>query len=430
MIASANIILESWRKNKSGLCAVKLRVTYNRKSKYFSVRHYLKNNDWGFCSDQKELNKIRNTVKGAKKDIRLNYEGIERKASDLINEMTSFSFEQFESKFLNKISNWDYLENAFQEQIQELKSADRMGYASSFTSTLTAIKYYMEGKNYPRGVQGKDYAHFRKYKTLKFIDITPIWLSKFESFLNKNDKSTSTIGVYTRNIRVLFNRAIKEHNIKAEYPFEKYRPKTSSGSKRALTINQVNAIASYRAITGTHEQFAKDMFVFSFLANGINITDILRLKYKNINKEEIKFARFKTKVEVSVTLTPTLTKIIKRHGNIGLNENVYVFRILNGVEDEQNVFRLIRQKNKQINYHLKSIARKVGIDPELANKISTYFARHSYATISKNSGESIEYIKESLGHTSSATTEKYLDSFTVEHRKKASNKLEQQIVNI
>ena len=451
MQASIRIVLEKHRKNIDGLCAVKIRVTHNRKSKYYSIRHLLKDDSWNYCSDEvhlikrkdgsilekSELELILEATRGEKKDIRLNYEAVLEKAKQCVNSLPVFSFDKFEEKFLNKPTNWDYLYHAFAEYMKELIEDDRLGYASSFNGTLTGIKYFMENKPYvdSKNIKKKDHENFKKYKSLKFADITPRWLEKYERFLRKNEKSASTIGIHARNLRVLFNVAIKKHNIKAIYPFDEYKPKSSSNTKKALTIDQINKIAAYKALEGTPEQFAKDIFIFSFLANGMNMTDIFRLKNKNIKEDEIRFVRFKTKnkkneVAITVALTPNLKSIIKRHGNVAINDEVYVFPVLNSAKNEEEIYRLITQKTKQINYHIKAIAKKVGIPAGFAKSISTYHARHSFATILKDSGESIEYIKESLGHTNSATTEKYLKSFGADHRKKTAMSLDSQIVNL
>jgi site-specific recombinase XerD len=451
MQASTKIVLEKHRKNKDGLCAVKIRVTHNRKSKYYSIRHLLKDDSWNFCADEEhtktnkdgsteikhELDLIREANRGKKKDIWLSYEEAERKAKDCINKLTIFSFSNFERLFLNKSNNWDYLHNAFTEQIQELKDENRLGYASSFNSTLTAIKYFMEKKDYreSKKIKQSEHANFKKYKAVKFIDVDANWLKKFEQFLKNNGKSTSTLGVHTRNLRVLFNKAIKQNGVRADYPFNDYKPKTSTGNKRALSLNHINLIASYKAPLGSPEEFARDMFIFSFLANGMNMTDIFRLKNKDISEDELSFVRYKTKhktneVKINVTLTRILKNIIKRHGNLAINEDVYVFRVLNNTKDEETRHRLIKQKTKQINYNLKAIAKKVSIPLELANSISTYYARHSFATTIRNSGESVEYIQESLGHSNSKTTQKYLDSFEKDHRTKTAQNLDRKIVGI
>jgi len=263
MEASAKIILETKRKNTEGKYAVKLRITYNRKRKYYSILPFLKNDDWNFCSptvkvkqkgklfELTELEVIMQSTRGTNKDVKLNYEAIEARAKEVISNIPIFSFPAFESLFLNKKSNWNYLANAFEEYIADLKNEDRIGYAGSFKSTLTGIKYFCEGRDMPKGVQSIHHAHFKKYKNIKFIDITPQWLKKYEQYLRKLGKSTSTIGIHARNLRVLFNKALDDHGVKAEYPFKKYKPKTSTSNKRALTIEQINAIASYNAIDGS-----------------------------------------------------------------------------------------------------------------------------------------------------------------------------------
>lgn len=432
MEASIRIVLETWRKNKHGLHAVKLRVTHKRTPKYFSIKDYIQDNDWNFCDSKEELNRRLNASKGKNKDIRLNYEAILEHAKELINEIPQFTFEKFEEKFLTKPSNWDYFHCAIEDYIQFLKNEDRIGSASKFQTTLTSIKYFCEKKPFPKGVQSKDHDAFRKYKKLQFIDITPTWLRRFETYLKQEGKSTSTIGIHARNIRVLFNKAIKEHKLKVEYPFNEYSPKTASNNKRALSIEQINAIASYLAIEGSTEQFAKDMFIFSFLANGMNLTDIYRLRKNNLSNDEISFVRFKTKnktkeTRVTVAITQALRKIIKRYENIAINKDALLFPFLNGINDEATKHRIITQKTKVINTNLKKIAKQIGFDSDLVKNISMYYARHSYATISKNSGLSPAFIMESLGHSSLTTTEKYLSSFGKDARAKASEELANQI---
>ncbi len=434
MEVSLKIVLEKHRVNKNDLTAVKLRVIHNRRAKYYSIKNYIKKNDWNFCSNQDELDEILNATRGTKKDIRFNYENIIRKASDIINSIPVFSFSKFEVLFTNKAGAWDHLHTAFDEKIKELSMEERNGYITTLQSTLTGIKCFCESKPFPRTIRISDHENYLKYKNLKFSDLTPSWLKSYENYLVKNNKSLSTIGIHMRNIRMLFNLAIKEHDVKAEYPFLKYKPKKSESNKRALTLQQVNLIASYEAEDKSWEQFSKDMFIFSFLANGMNVTDIFRLKFKNVHSGYIEFVRWKNinkeqQTPVKVALTENLKAIIKRHGNKSINKNVYLFPILNNETSEKAIYKRIKQKTALINDNLKRIAKKLNFEPEIASNISTYYARHSFATILKNSGESIEYIKESLGHTSTATTEKYLSSFDMEHRKKTSENLDKLISN-
>ena len=61
----------------------------------------------------------------------------------------------------------------------------------------------------------------------------------------------------------------------------------------------------------------------------------------------------------------------------------------------------------KVNRELKVLASELEIEADM----TTYVARHSFATILKNSGVNISLISEMLGHTDLKTTQIYLDSF-------------------
>jgi integrase len=242
----------------------------------------------------------------------------------------------------------------------------------------------------------------------------------------KEGKSTATIGIYTRALRRLFNVA-REYGVKADYPFSTYKPRKATAHKRALTAKQVSKIMQYKPREGTGRHFAKDMFLFSFFANGMNIGDILRLKYSNIQDNEIVFVREKTRnkqdeTKIRVPLVDTLKNIINRWGQKSHLENVYIFPVLNGDMDEATKKKVIMNKRSNINRRLKKIAK----DLELGH-LSTVYARHSFATILKNSGASTEYIQEMLGHSNVKVTQNYLDSFEEDERLERAKKLEETI---
>jgi site-specific recombinase XerD len=77
------------------------------------------------------------------------------------------------------------------------------------------------------------------------------------------------------------------------------------------------------------------------------------------------------------------------------------------------------QAVKMINKYMKRIGEKLDIN----TKITTYTARHTFASMLKHNGASISFISESLGQASVKTTESYLDSFGMEEKKKWAGKL-------
>ncbi|MCK4921846.1 MAG: site-specific integrase [Bacteroidales bacterium] len=432
MIATARIYVQKSpsRKTNDQLCPVRLCVTHNRKRRYYSIKEKIKNDGWLFIKVE-DVSKIMNKCpRGKYRDIKFEYDRIVDESKALINDMSVFSFGKFEEMFLNKMRSWDNIFSALIDHIQGLKSEGRFGYASSFESTLRAIKEFHTKKKltYNDTVKVEDrYDDYLSGKELGFVDINYTWLKKFERWLYEDGKAKSTVGVYMRNIRVLFNLAIKKHKIKAEYPFLEYHPKTASGRKLALSVYQIRLIADYKT-NDPVEIFYRDLFMFSFLANGMNLSDIARLKHSNLSDKTIRFVREKTKNkdqqdEIFIPISQQMQTIINRHSSKAVGHDAYLFPILKQESTDQKKYLDIKQFTKMLNKYLRKIAKAVGI----TERVSSYTARHSWATISKNSGASTEFIKEQLGHSNVIVTENYLKSFEENTRKEHSEKIEDQI---
>ena len=246
MIATARIYIQksASRKTQDDLCPVRLCVTYNRKRRYYSIKERIKNNEWLFVQPQ-EIHKIMtDSPRGKYRTIREEYDRIVQDAKKIINEMKAFSFGIFEDRFFNKSKSWDNLYVAMVDHIQALKSDGRFGYASSFESTLRAIKEFHSRKvfKYTNRIKVEErYKDYLSGKELLFSEINATWLRNFEKWSYKQGKARSTVGIYMRNIRVLFNLAIKEHQISVDYPFSEYRPKEASRRKLALKAHKINS---------------------------------------------------------------------------------------------------------------------------------------------------------------------------------------------
>jgi len=110
-------------------------------------------------------------------------------------------------------------------------------------------------------------------------------------------KSISTVGIYTRSLRTIFNKAISDGIIPNDlYPFgrHKYQTPTALNVKKALSLEDIKKIYDYKAPPGTMKEQARDMWLFSYIANGINPKDIAWLKYSNIKDDKIVLIRQKT----------------------------------------------------------------------------------------------------------------------------------------
>jgi integrase/recombinase XerD len=243
--------------------------------------------------------------------------------------------------------------------------------------------------------------------------------------------SRTTIGIYLRPLRAIFNEAIEEGIIKREkyYPFGKrrYRIPTSKNTKKALDLTDIQKIYYYQC-DPEHpgEQQSRDYWIFSYLGNGMNPKDIASLKYKNIDGDYLTFERSKTERSlrsdpkpITIFLNDDMKAIIERWGNMQTSLNNYVFPILEPGLSPLRQYEVIQNFVSFINGWMKRILKNLGIN----KKATTYVARHTFSTVLKRSGASTEYIQEALGHTDVKTTESYLDSFDKDLKKEFSSRL-------
>ena len=154
-----------------------------------------------------------------------------------------------------------------------------------------------------------------------------------------------------------------------------------------------------------YERLAIDLFTFSYLTAGINFVDIANLTKDNLMDKRIVYVRKKTKKQIIVPLQPKAIELINKYAN---PNNLYLFPILSPFhKTEQQKANRLHKVISKVNKCLKDIGKELNIPINL----TTYVARHSFATVLKRSGVSTSIISESLGHSSEKITQIYLDSF-------------------
>lgn len=387
--------LDKRRPNKKGTFPVRIRLTFNRTYRDYGTRQTTDSYTW------KQLTLKR--PKGSAAELKIKILALLERAYSVLISIDPFSFEEFNAIYMNKqnsarsnIYNWYY------DKIKELKKNNQVGTAMSYKYSMKSLQDF-SGEN----------------ENLTFDKITAEFLKKYEKWAYSKEKSPTTVGIYLRPLRHLFNLASRYVK---EYPFDNYKIPSPRNIKKALTLEQIKSIYEYGAMEGSPEAFYKDIWMFSYFANGINIKDICRLKYSNIKGNTIEFRRAKTartiknSKPISIVLTDDLKRIIKEYG---IGGNGYIFNFLKEGMSAEKEMNSIKQATKQTNKYIKRIAEQVGIEVE----VSTYSARHSFATILKNSGVSPHFIGESLGHTSLKTTESYLGSFETDQKEAIIDKL-------
>ncbi len=399
-----SVVLDTRREKSDGTYPLKLRVTYKRVRKYYNVGL------GDFTKEEFEKITTTNPREFNLKKVKSKIKQEEVRSESTYMEMKAFSFEGFESLFYGKEEKPEYtLFSLMQGYIEKLFEQNRVSTAQSYTWARTSLKKYSPNAD--------------------FRDVTPRFLTDYEIWMIQQGNSITTVGIYLRSLRTIFNLAINEGIIEKEhYPFQrgKYTIPSGRNIKKALTINEIEKIFKYVCVPGSSEEKARDLWLFSYLCNGMNMKDICRLKYKDIEGDKLVYIRAKTLLStksnrkpIIVYLTDHAKSIIEKWGQKPVLPSTYVFPILPVDVSPLRERKLVQGITQLVNKYMKRIGVQLGI----SKPVTTYTARHSFSTVLKRSGVSIEYISESLGHSSLQTTENYLDSFEDDVKRKYADLL-------
>lgn len=276
---------------------------------------------------------------------------------------------------------------AFLNYIQTLKNENRLRYAGMFEVSYSS------------------FIKFNKHLDIPFSDIDVTWLKRYEQWMKSNRYAINTIGTRLRHLRAVFNKAIETKQTTA-YPFSSYKlsKMNQQTAKRAISKQDIQRVINYKS-KSEMECLAIDLFTFSYFTAGINFIDMAMLERNNIVDGQLIYYRKKTKKQIIIPLQDKAVEIIKKYSN---GHSPYLFPILSPFhKTEVQVANRLHKVLAKVNNHLKEIGKQL----KLPMPLTTYVARHSYATVLKRAGVSTAIISESLGHSSEKITQTYLDSF-------------------
>lgn len=231
--------------------------------------------------------------------------------------------------------------------------------------------------------------HETHAKALRFEDITAQWLERFDAFLALTAPSVNSRGIHFRNIRAVFNYAIEEE-LTALYPFRKFKIKTAETLKRSLSVDDLRFIFNYTA--EPHAQKYVDVFKLIFLLIGINIKDLCELRQVTNGRAE--YIRAKTHKVYSIKIEPEARELLEQFiddkGALNIAPN----------------YANYKDYAKKVNMALQRVGdvKRVGnggkkIFSPLFPQLTTYWARHTWATIAAELDIPNEVIAQALGHS-------------------------------
>jgi integrase/recombinase XerD len=401
-----SLYLDTRRVKINNLYPVKIRVFTSspRKQKLYPTKFEYNKKDFESIW---ETAKPRNEVK----DIRRELQAVENLAIVTAKGLQPFTFEEFEKKLYRGKGEGENVYYQYDLIIKRLTDNNQLGNASNYTLSQKSLKSFIL------------FDTKKESKKLLFRDITPAWLHRYENYMIKTlSRSRTTVSMYLRALRTVFNTAIADKEIGAElYPFgkRKYQVPAVKSVKKAFKKNELSIL--HKADAKTPEQIkARDFWFFSYSCNGINIKDIALLRYENLQEDRLILYRAKTintsKADLKpivIYLTEFARNVISLYGNKPASPKQLIFNIINDDMSEADNFKAIKNFTRFINQNLKKLAKENG----LTGEISTYWARHSFATNAIRSGFGMEFVNEALSHGSMKTTQGYFAGFEEESKR-------------
>lgn len=317
------------------------------------------------------------------------------------------------------------------EVVLEQKGNGQWGTAHVYRSTSNSFSSFLS--LYKLGVD------------ISFPQLTPALLKSYESHLREKGCSWNTVATYMKVLKAVYNRAV-DQSLATFVPrlFKHVRTTPCNERKKALDTDEMHRIlqmeedsvssghlpkaasadVSKVPIDGNAEGMgqrgsaslrqqmtpstARQYFILMFLLRGIPFVDIAYLKRGDIRGGVLYYRRRKTGKPLCVTLTKEAKLLIERLRNRSNSSSGYLFPFLHSPEGSEEAYREYQSALRRFNHHLKRLSRLIGgcISP-----LSSYAARHTWATMAYHCEVHPGIISEAMGHSSIAITEIYLKPF-------------------
>lgn len=390
---------------KNGEHPIMIRLTYKGKRKYVSLGVSCSVTQW----NKKEKSPIRKHPLYKELHI-LIIEKVNELRKEVYNKEAEKGFTDINTiskQIANPITQVvfsDYID----EVIEKLKSNEKIETANIYRSTKNA------------------WSKFLKKDQWSFDDIDFQVIKNFETHCESSGKMPNTIFLYLRTLKTIINTAKRNQIIPDSYdPFQgfnmaKYR--NVKTRKRAISREQLSRIEELKIDKNSRKYHSRNYFIFSYYAAGINFVDLAQLEWANIEGSDLVYTRRKTSELLRVPLMREALKIINEYRyNHSSNQGDYIFPILD--KDIHFTSSSISNRLNKVNHQINKDLQEIGSELGIPIKLTTYVARHTFATVMKYQGVATSIIGQALGHEDEKTTRVYLDSFGSEMMQEAFKKL-------
>jgi integrase len=288
-----------------------------------------------------------------------------------------------------------------QRQIDDLRKAGKARTSETYLTTLNRFNDYLEGRQ------------------IKFKEMTTSLIDGFEAYLEARQNSRNTTSFYMRILRAVYNRGVDKGWTRQQDPFRHVYTGVERTRKRAVTISVIRRLKGLDLSGHPDLEKARDLFLFSFYTRGMSFIDMAYLHRTNLNGGLLTYTRRKTGQTICVRWESAMQEIVDRYPH---NPNGYLLPIL--TKSGEDLRKQYKNGILKTNNGLARISDML----HLKDPLTTYVARHSWASIAYSQSVPVSLISEGMGHDSERTTRIYLASVTNSGVDRANRKIMKMLV--
>lgn len=285
-------------------------------------------------------------------------------------------------KYLSPTDNQFFISFA-RNLAEQLREIGKQCTADTYTTAVNSFERFRNGQDIPLDM------------------VNPDLMTAYETYLKEIGVCPNSISFYMRNLRAVYNRAVDKELTLQRYPFKHVYTGIDKTVKRAVPLNIIRQIRDLDLSLYPSMDYARDIFMFSFYTRGMSFVDMAFLKKKDLQNGVLSYRRHKTNQKLFIKWEKPMQDLIDKYETFG---SPYLLPVIkNMCKDER---RQYKSEAHLVNRNLKKIGQKLG----LAVPLTTYVARHGWASIAKSKNIPISTISEAMGHDSETTTRIYLAS--------------------
>lgn len=399
MTTSVRLMLNKGRRLNNGTYPLVFQVIHSRRKKLLYTGFRLKEEAFNEAEEKivdgtdatltaTDITKMNRELRKMKNMIHTRIRQLERTTEP-------FTVEDVLAQFTRaNVRQQFYILHYIDTQIERKKKLKKEGTAAAYKSTRSSLAKFLDGSD------------------IRMPEIDLRFIRRYEDFLYNNGVAENTVSYYLRNLRTLYNQAVVDgYHPHGEYPFVKAQTRPAKTVKRALSREDLQTMANLKLEDAPELKFARDLYLFSFYAQGMAFVDIVLLKKSDIYNGVLTYSRHKSKQFIRIAVTPQMQELMDKYET----EGKYVFPIIR--DNSSSEYTQYRLALGRINRHLKRIAAMIDVKIPL----TTYTARHTWATLARDCGAPVSVISAGLGHTSEEMTRIYLKEFDVSQLDKVNS---------